>query len=174
MNKSISIYIAVVLMLGTAVLVAIGQQATNPDRVNTVAHRIADFDLPAGYETDYVVEMLDYTIAAYKSADEQSHLAFVQVPADVIPDETMMAGYIPNASREEGWQASCLIRANSLTIRDQPATLTISERINGEGVLYRNANLVFHGREGMVLLVINQPATVWDDDVINQFIVSIH
>lgn len=174
MNKTISVYIAVALMLATAALVAIGQRATNPDRVNAVAHRIADFDLPIGYETDYVVEVLDYTIASYKSADEQSHIAFLQAPTGVIPDETMMAGYIPNARHEENWQAAMLISANQITVRGQSATLTVSERLNGEGILYRNANLVFQGREGTVLLVINQPASIWDDDVVDRFIASIN
>jgi hypothetical protein len=173
MSKNMSVYIAVALMLGTAVLVAIGQHATDANRVDALAHRIADFDLPGGYETDYVVEMLDYTIAAYKSADEQSHLVFVQVPPGVIPDETVMAGYIPNVSRYENWQAASHISTNQLTIRDQLATLTIGERRNGEGMLYRSANLVFQGREGTALLVINQPTAQWNDDAVENFIASI-
>ena len=161
-------------MLGTAVLVTIGQRATDADRVDAIAHRIADFDLPVGYETDYVMDLLDYTVAAYKSADEQSHLAFVQAPPGIIPDEAVMAGYIPNASRHENWHAASLISTNQLTIRDELATLTLSERLNGEGVLYRSINLVFQGRKGTALLVINQPAERWDADAINAFIASIH
>ena len=174
MNRNVSVYIAVALMLGTIVLVAFVQRATDADRVETIAHRIADFDLPDGYQTDYAIDVLDYTIAAYKSNDEQTHLVFVQGPSGIIPNESVIAGYIPNTSRHADWHEATVLTTEQRTIRDQPATLTISERTNGEGQRYRSANLVFSGREGTALLVINQPVTQWDDESVDMFIQSIH
>ncbi len=66
-----------------------------------------------------------------------------------------------------------MLRTEQHTIRNQPATLTISERRNGEGQLYRSAYLVFEGHDGQAVLVINQPANQWDDDAIYAFIASI-
>ncbi len=174
MNKKTSTYVAMTLMFGMALLVIFGQQMTDTQRVNAVARRIADFDLPQGYQTDYAVEVLDYTIAAYKSKDEEAHLAFLQGPPGIIPDETVIAGYAPSGSRHGDWHTATVLSSEQLAIRSQPATLTTSERTNGEGQRYRSANLVFQGREGTALLVINQPITRWDDDVIEAFIASIH
>ncbi|MEQ8673572.1 MAG: hypothetical protein RLP44_05655 [Aggregatilineales bacterium] len=174
MSKNILIGIALVLTLSCALTVALVQQLTDSDRVETIAHRIADFDLPAGYQTDYAVDVLDYTIAAYKSDDEQTHLVFVQGPSGIIPNESVIAGYIPNTSRHADWHATTVLSTEQRTIRDQPATLTISERTNGEGQRYRSANLVFSGREGTALLVFNQPVTQWDDESVDTFIQSIH
>ncbi|MBZ0297039.1 MAG: hypothetical protein K8L99_31050 [Anaerolineae bacterium] len=174
MNKNLSVVIAVTLILGTGVIVAVRQIITNPNRVDAVAHRIADFDLPLGYETDYVVEALDYAIATYISADGQTHLSFMQAPDGVFHEDTVLAGYIPSTGRHDDWGDATLISTGQLIIRDHPATLTVSERINGEGVLYRSANLVFQGRSGTALLVINQPASEWTDAFIESFIASIH
>jgi hypothetical protein len=173
MNKSISAYVAVVLMLGVAVLVAIGQQVTNPDRVNAVAHRIADFDLPPGYQTDYVLDVGDYTFAAYKSRDEQSHLAFVEVPAGIIPDDEVIEGHVYGGWSRDSQRRATVLTTEERTVRSHPATFTISERVNGEGRLYRSAYLVFEGHDGTAVLVINQPAAEWDADAVDSFITSI-
>lgn len=174
MSRNILISITLVLTLSCALVVALVQRLTDSDRVETMAHRIADFDLPDGYQTDYAIDVLDYMIAAYKSDDEQTHLVFVQGPSGIIPNESVIAGYIPNSSRHADWHEATVITTEQLTIRNQPATLTISERINGEGQQYRSANLVFSGREGTALLVINQPVTQWDDESVDTFIQSIH
>ena len=173
MNKSMSVYIALALMLGTAVLVAIGLYATNPNRVDAVVHRIADFDLPPGYQTDYVLDVGDYTFAAYKSRDEQSHLAFVEVPAGIIPDDEVIEGHVYGGWSRDSQRRATVLSTEERIVRDHPATLTISERVNGEGQLYRSAYLVFEGRDGTAVMVINQPVTEWDADAVDTFIASI-
>ena len=174
MKRNILIGVTFVLTLSCALTVALVQRLTDSDRVEIMAHRIADFDLPQGYQTDYAVDVLDYTIAAYKSDDEQTHLVFVQGPSGIIPNESIIAGYVPSTSRHADWHAATVLYTEQRTIRNQPATLTISERTNGEGQRYRSANLVFSGREGTALLVINQPVMQWDDAWVDTFIQSIH
>ncbi len=174
MSRKIFIGVTFVLTLSCALTLALVQRLTDSDHVETIAHRIADFDLPEGYQTDYAVDMLDYTIAAYKSDDEQTHLVFVQAPSGIIPNESVIAGYIPNTSRHADWHAATVLTTEQRTIRNQPATLTISERTNGEGQRYRSVNLVFSGREGTALFIFNQPVTQWDDESVDTFIQSIH
>lgn len=173
MNKQTIIYLTMTLMFGMAVLVILGQQATDPDRVNTVAHQIADFDLPPGYQTDYVLDVGDYTFAAYKSADEQSHLSFVEVPAGVIPDDDVIEGHVYGGWSKHSQRQATVLSTEEYTVRDQPATLTISERVNGEGQLYRSAYLVFEGQDGPAVLIINQPVSDWNEDTIEALIASI-
>lgn len=172
-SKTIT-YLSMTLMFGIAVLVILVQQATDSDRVNAVAHQIADFDLPASYQTDYVLDVGDYTFAAYKSPDGQSHLAFVEVPADVIPDDDVIEGHVYGGWSPYSQRHATVLSVEEPIVRDQPATLTISERVNGEGRLYRSAYLVFEGHRGPAVMVINQPASVWNRDFIDRFIASIH
>lgn len=168
--------VVTVIVCGTtlAVTPALWRQMTDIVHVNTLAHRIADFSLPAGYQTDYAVEVLGYTIAAYKTTSGHGHLAFMQAPPGIIPSGEMIEGYVPNQDRQTTtWRESRLLYSHQRTVRGLPATLTVSERLNGEGVLYRNLNLVFEGREGTVLLVINHPAAEWDERIFDAFIASI-
>lgn len=173
MNRKMITYFSMMLMFGMAVLVILVQQATDPDRVNAAAHQIADFDLPSGYQTDYVLDVGDYTFAAYKSLDEQSHLTFVEVPTGVIPDDNVIEGHVYGGWSRHSQRRATVLSVEEPTVRDQSATLTISERVNGEGQLYRSAYLVFEGRDGPAVMVINQPATEWNRDLVGRFIASI-
>ena len=173
MNKKMITYLTMMLMFGMAVLVILIQNATDPERVNAVAHGIADFDLPPGYQTDYVLDVGNYTFAAYKSSDEQSHLSFVEVPDGVIPDEDVIEGHVFGGWSRHSRPHATVLSVEDYTVRDQPATLTISERVNGEGRLYHSAYLVFEGHDGTAVLVINQPATAWNRDAVDRFIASI-
>jgi hypothetical protein len=174
MNKKVIVYLSMSLMFGMAVLVILAQQATDPDRVDNVAHQIADFDLPLGYQTDYVLNLGDYTFVAYKSMDEQSHLAFVEVPDGVIPDDDVIEGHIYGGWNRHSQQIATVLSTEERLVRGKPATLTVSERFNGENQRYRSAYLVFEGNNGTAVLVINQPASQWNDDMVNAFIGSIH
>jgi len=118
--------------------------------------------------------MLGYTIAAYKSDDGNGHLVFMQAPPGVIPDEQAVAGYVANERTTTTWSNEMLVLTDERSVRDHLAPLTISDRTNGEGQRYRSLNLVFQGREGTVLLVINQPVAQWDEAVVEAFIASIH
>jgi len=175
MNKNLLIIFGLFALLSCGLLGGfLFQRLTDPDRVNEVAHRIADFELPPGYETDYVLDVGDYTFAAYKSSDEQSHLSFVEVPNGVIPDDDVIEGHVFGGWSRHSRPHATVLSVEEPTVRDQPATLTISERVNGEGRLYRSAYLVFEGHNGTAVLVINQPTTVWDRDVVDRFIASVH
>ncbi len=175
-NLLIGVALAVLLACGllTAAAPALWKQITDFNHVNDLAQHIANFDLPAGYRPDYAVEMLGYTVVAYQGEDEYSHLSLLQAPSGVIPDDAALDGYIPDDRAKTRWNEATLVRTEQRTICDQAATLTVSERTNSEGRRYRSLNLVFQGREGTALLVINQPISMWNDDQIEAFIASIH
>ena len=160
-------------LITIAVAPGIWKTLTDAVRINALAQRIASFELPEGYQPDYAVEILDYTIVAYKSVAQRGHLAFLQTPPGVIPTGTVLEGYLVNNTAAHTWREASVLRTETRTIRDQSATMTISDRINGEGQRYRSLNLVFEGRDGTTLLAINQPETQWNDEAIEAFIASI-
>lgn len=178
MSKNLLISAALIVLLACGLLTAaapsLWKQITDSNHVNDLAQHIADFDLPAGYQPDYAVEMLGYTVVAYRGADEYAHLSLLQAPPGVIPDDAALEGYIPDDRAKTRWNEPTLVRTEQRTIRDQVATLTVSDRTNSEGRRYRSLNLVFQGREGTALLVINQPVSTWDENLIETFIASIH
>ncbi|QPC81360.1 hypothetical protein G4Y79_16870 [Phototrophicus methaneseepsis] len=174
MLKNIFIAVVAIVVTGGVLTYVLAQQLTDTARINRVAHSIANFDLPAGYQADYAVEILDYTIAAYQSADGHGHLALLQAPANVIPNEQVMQGYVANNDQQTmTWSSSTLVGSEQHLVRGQPATAMITDRINSEGETYRSLNMVFEGENGTILLVINQPLTQWDDASIEAFIASI-
>ena len=174
MLKNILIGSTILVILGGAMAFVLGPQLFDDARVNRVADTIAHFDLPAGYEPDYAVDILDYTIAAYKSTEGDAHLVWLQAPAGMIPSEQVMQGYVANNDQETmSWQSSTLVSNEQRIVRGQPANLTISDRINGDGEPYRSLNMVFEGENGTVLLVVNQPLALWDDAMIDAFVTSI-
>ncbi|MBK8022860.1 MAG: hypothetical protein IPK19_15875 [Chloroflexi bacterium] len=141
--------------------------------VHEVAQRIADFELPPGYRPDYAVDVLGFSIAAYRSADGKGHLAFVMGPVGIVPDEGVVQGYVVNTSRHEDWRENRVLRTEDRMVRGASATISFSERINGEGVPYRNLNLVFTGKSGNALLVVNEPVSAWNDAAIEALIASL-
>ena len=147
---------------------------TDTLRVNRMAERIADFDLPTGYRADYAVEVLDYTVVAYKSAEGNGHLALIQAPPGILPSGATLDSFIANSDDDDSWSDATPVRNEARTVRDQPAMLSISDRTNDENMRYRSLNLIFEGRAGTVLLVLNQPLATWDDDAVEAFIASIH
>ncbi len=74
-------------LLAIIAIPSIWQQVTDPTRVNTVASTITDFDLPTGYQPDYVIEALGYTVAAYKSNDDLSHIVLMNPSNDMLPGQ---------------------------------------------------------------------------------------
>ena len=174
MLKNILIGLIVLAIVGGALALVLGPQLFDDARINRIADTIAHFDLPADYEPDYAVDILDYTIAAYKSNEGDAHLVWLQAPTDIIPSEQVMQGYVANNDGETmTWESSTLVSSEQRIVRGQPANLTISDRINGEGEPYRSLNMVFEGENGTVLLVVNQPLALWDAATMDAFIASI-
>jgi hypothetical protein len=177
MSRKFLIGFAVVALLTCGLTIAgtqgLWKQLVDSTRVNTLAQSIADFALPTGYRADYAVEVLNYTIVAYISDDGQSHLTFVQAPPGVIPDGQIADGYVADDRAATTWSEATPISSDERLVRAQPATLTISDRTNGDGVRYRSLNLIFASRGGTTLLVINQPVAQWDEVAIEAFISSI-
>jgi hypothetical protein len=173
MTQKLLIGLGLVLIAGCALTVALAQRLTDANRVTVIAQRMADFELPAGFQPDYAVEMMGYTIAAYQSNDGNGHLALLQAPSGVLPEEQAVQGYLVNEPTNATWSQVTPVLTDERMVRGHSATLTISDRTNGEGVRYRSLNMLFEGREGMVLLVINLPLAQWNDALIETFINSI-
>lgn len=172
MNKRLLITLAAILL---AILSACGTvEATNdPEHVTKLASKIADFDLPEGYTSEFSAEMAGYTLAAYKGASGPSHLYLIQSEkeADGKELENMLTQLVPGSSDPN--TRMTVIENRPVRVREQEVTLVISDGVNHEGNPYRQATVAFQGKGGPALLVLSETIDHWNNEMIDALLASI-
>ncbi len=183
MGRGIIVGGALVLILGCALTFAIGRgiwQSVSkhiiqtPAQVEAVAQSIADFDLPAGYSTDYAVEFLGFSLAAYKPGDGHSHIMLLQAPSGLHIDQSELEQQLGTGQQHDDQLRLTVVSQEHRTVRGQEASLVISEGISSDGTPIRQYNMVFEGKQGTSLLAITEPLARWDPAIVETFIASIH
>jgi hypothetical protein len=138
----------------------------DPGTVDAIGHGIVAFDLPAGYGPQFGMRLLGAAVAAYTSAEGNSHLILVQVPRWLAWNEAQFAHTIRDAFATEASDAAdeaILIEERELQVGDSVILYAIHENINGEDVPYRSLEVLFPGRNGPVFLFFQEPLSTWDD-----------
>ena len=143
------------------------------DGVINSAKTIADFVLPEGYSPEFAVELMDYTVVSFKPNNTNSHLYLIQALSD--SDGENMLASLDNLVENAGPSQTdlALIESIPMTVRGTETNLMISEGINGEGISYRQAMVVFEGKGGIAMLILSEPLTRWNQDAVEAFIQSI-
>ena len=77
------------------------------------------------------------------------------------------------ATGTDRWSEVTVIEMRPCQIREEDATLVISEGISHDGHLYRSASAVFAGNSGTALLNISGLAEIWDQTMVDSFIESL-
>jgi hypothetical protein len=171
--KKIWLVTAAIILL--AILSACGTvEATNDSQhVTELASKIADFDLPEGYTSEFSAELAGYTLTAYKGTSGPSHLFLIQSEkeADGQELERMLTQLAPGSSDPN--TRLTVIENRPVTIRGQEVTLVISDGVNHDGDSYRQATVAFQGKGGPALLVLSEPTDHWNDEIVNALIASI-
>jgi hypothetical protein len=164
------------LLLITAIML-FGLFACSPTQAadtNDVASTIAEFDLPAGYSPEFSTSMLGYSVASYKGPTGPSHLYLIQSEKASDGDELakMIQELVPGSTNPDAGMT--VIENRPVTVRDQEATMLISEGISSEKVSYRQASVLFVGKGGPALLVLSDATEAWDQEAVKAFLASIH
>jgi hypothetical protein len=144
--------------------------------VGETAVLIADFSPPPGYEPEFGLHAIGYTVVAYNSGDSGGHLYLVQAGEET--DDTMMttleetlANLVPGYSADESRMT--VVEQRPFTIRDQPVTLTVSEGTKWDNEQVRQITAVFQGKEGPALVTLLEPVSQWDEAAVESFLSSI-
>jgi hypothetical protein len=150
----------------------------NPQEVAEIASGIADFDVPAGFDTQYGMKLGDFTMVQYMRRDEKSIVFVTQFPAGTSIDMDEMMRQVREGGRDPNspWynMDTTLLEQKPVTIHGAETTLSISEGTTKEGVLYRMANATFQGNgKGPALFMIVGPADQWNSQLVEEFIASI-
>jgi hypothetical protein len=146
----------------------------NPERAPQVAEEIADFDLPAGYDSAVATHLLGCALVGYDGPDGHSHIYLFQLPASFRLDAAGLERQFDSAADDPARTGVELqvIERRAVTIRGQATTLVTSEGTNGEGQTYRSASAVFEGKGGQALLSFSGLTATWDAAMIEAFIAS--
>lgn len=165
------------LLIVAYLLSACGVQAalnTNPDDVAGVAAEIVDFTPPAGYSPEFLAEINGYTVVSYRPNQGNGHLYLLQSRDAADGSQMEEALNDINPGEKDLKARLTVMETRALTVREQEATLVISEGTNGNGEGYRQATLAFEGKSGPALLAFSESLAAWDLETVEALIASVH
>lgn len=172
MNKLLFTTLAIGLL---ALLSACGTVELTNDSQHAakLASKIADFDVPEGYVSEFSAEMSGYTLATYKGTTDPSHLYLIQSEkeADGAELERMLTELAPGSSNPD--TRMTVVENRPVSVRGQDVTMIISDGTNHEGAAYRQATVAFEGKGGPALIVLSESLELWNDEVVAAFLASI-
>ena len=175
MKQITQIMLIVVSAIILAILSACGTAEATSDskHVTKLASKIADFDPPAGYASEFSAEMLGYTLAAYKGASGPSHLFLIQSEKESDGEELerMLTQLAPGSSDPN--TRMTVIENRIATVRGQEVAVVVSEGVNSENISYRQITVGFQGKGGPALLVLSETVESWDQAAVDTFLASI-
>ena len=173
MNKFLLIAIATALLVGLSACtpgVALNSEA---EKISKAASDIADFNLPAGYTSEFTAQLGEYTAVAYNPGDGHSHLYLIQSEKETDREKLaqILTDLAPGTS-DPNTRLS-VVENRAATVRGQAATIVISDGVNHDGDTYRQITVAFQGKGGPALLVFSEPAERWDQSTVDALIASI-
>jgi len=142
-----------------------------------VGSEIADYEIPAGFDTPYGVHFGDVNMVGYTSQSERSHILLAQFPEGTSLNINEMMRQIserPGDSNDTWYKTETkLLEERPVTICGQETTLSIGEGTSSDGITYRTAIAKFQGRGGPALVMVAGPLDEWDIGMVEAFIASI-
>lgn len=158
------------------VIVRAGQKVqegfkTDPQAAAEAAHKIADYELPAGYQEEMAMDLFVYSIVmiAADSAD-QPMIMLAQFQTGANQEE------IEQQMRQQAGQSGSsmkVVETKEMTIRGAETVVTIYEGTSENGVTMRQLMTTFPGKDGTAMLMIMGTPESWDQEEIDTFIESI-
>lgn len=172
MNKFLFTTITISLLV---ILSACGTvELTNDSQhVAELVSKIADFEVPEGYVSEFSAELSGYTLATYKGTTDPSHLYLIQSEkeADGAELERMLTELAPGSNDPD--TRMTVVENRPVSVRGQDVTMVISDGINHEGTAYRQAAVAFEGQGGPALLVFSESLELWNDETVAALLASI-
>jgi len=148
-----------------------------PTSVAKAQEKIAEFDIPPGYEplamSMFVYDMVYLTPAEDSGTDPM--IMLMQYSKFSSGDPEQMAEQLRQAAEQQTGQSGLSMETVDTfeeIIRDQTVTVTVSEA-NYQGFTMRQWVTIFQGNNGPVILMIQGTAETWDDQLVDDFVKSI-
>jgi len=151
----------------------------DPEAAAEAAHKIADYDLPEGYQEQMAMEIMFYSFVMigpeYSSGSATGPVFMLaQFKAGVNQEqmEEQLRQSFEQQAGNRGLSLS-LVKVENKTVRGEETEVATYEGTDENGLVIRQVITSFPGKDGTAMLMIMGPADLWDQDVIDAFIESI-
>ena len=152
---------------------------TDPEAAAEVAHKIADYDLPEGYQEQMAMEIMFYSFAVIAPQNSPGMskgtvLMLAQFQAGVNQEqmEQQLRQSFEQQAGNRGLNMS-LVNVEEKTIRGEETQVATYEGSDDKGHVFRQVIASFPGKDGTAMLMIMGPVELWDQDLVDAFIESI-
>lgn len=147
---------------------------TDPQAAAEAAHKIADYELPAGYQEEMAMDFFIYSmvvIDAGSTGKPTIMLAQFQTGADAEEMEAQIRQSFEQQAGRQGMSMT-VVEVKEMTIRGAETEVTIYEGTDENGNTLRQLIAPFPGKDGTAMLMIMGSPEDWDQDEIDTFIES--
>jgi hypothetical protein len=152
---------------------------TDPEAAVEAAHKIADYDLPEGYQEKVAMEILVYSFVMIGPQYSTTNLTgpvfmLAQFQAGVNQEqmEEQLRQSFEQQAGNRGLSMS-LVKVEDKTIRGEETKVATYEGTDENGLVIRQVITSFPGKDGTAMLMIMGSAEAWDQDMVDTFIESI-
>lgn len=153
---------------------------TDPEGASQAAHAIADYDLPPGYQEQMAMNFLVYSFVMIGPESPGTTAGPLIMLAQFDPmgtSQEQMEQQIRQSFEQQAGRRGLkmqVVKVEKMTIRGEEVEVTTFEGTDQSGAVIRQLITSFPGKDGTAMLMIMGPAEGWDQDVIDEFIRSIH
>lgn len=151
---------------------------TDPTEAAAVGARIADYDVPEGFEQGAMSFMgIDMVFIAPAGATTAGNtiIMMMQFPESMALDQKQMEQQMKQSLEQQFGQRGFTVTSvetKTMTIRGQEVTAAISEGTDDTGASFRQMIAAFEGNNGTAMLMIMGSIEEWDQTMVNDFIKS--
>jgi hypothetical protein len=152
---------------------------TDPEAAAEAAHKIADYDLPEGYQEQVAMDIMFYSFVMIGSENSTGILTgpmfmLAQFQAGVNQEqmEEQLRQSFEQQAGNRGLNMS-LVNVEEKTIRGEETQVATYEGSDENGHVFRQVITSFPGKDGIAMLMIMGPVESWDQDLVDAFIESI-
>jgi len=152
---------------------------TNPKAAAEAAHKIADYDLPEGYQEQVAMDIMFYSlvmIGPENSSGSVNGPIFMLAQFKAGVNQEQMEQQIRQSFEQQSGRRGLsmeLVNVEEKTIRGEETQVATYEGTDQDGLVIRQVITSFPGKDGVAMLMIMGPAELWDQDAIDAFIESI-
>ena len=152
---------------------------TDPEAAAEVAHTIAEYDLPEGYQEKMAMEIMFYSLVMIGPENTSGSVngpVFMLAQFQAGLNQEQMEQQIRRSFEQQAGNRALnmsLVKVEEVTIRGEETQVATYEGSDENGFVIRQVLASFPGKGGTAMLMIMGPAELWDQDMVEAFIESI-
>jgi hypothetical protein len=148
---------------------------TDPTSIAQVGDKIAEYDVPPGYQESMAMSLFIYDMVYITPESENSPVSMIFMMMQFTGAGNTDAEQMREAMEQQTGQSNSqmhVVETRTEVIRGEEVSVTVSET-STQGLTLRQWLAVFRGNGGPTMLMIQGPSEAWDEEVIEEFIHSI-